>query len=58
MSKYAKAWGAFFGSVIGLAAVYGFVPEGSDGAVVTAISALTPVVTSVLGTILAPKNTN
>jgi hypothetical protein len=58
MGKYSKAWGAFFGSVIGLGVAYGLIPDGLGSNIDTVLQALLPTVGGVIGTWRAPKNTN
>lgn len=56
MNKYWKAWGSLIGAAVGVAAVYGLVPDGTDKQIADALNILGPVLGGVIGTYLAPKN--
>lgn len=58
MTDYNKLWGSLLGAIAGLVAAYGLVPEGFAEAWPAIVNSVIPVVGGLLGTFLAPKNTN
>lgn len=58
MSRYWKAWGGLIGAAVGVAAVHGVVPDTLVTQVPLVFETLVPIATTVLGTIISPKNSD